>query len=247
MSASTGERTALVAAPASRDRWTGRRSPGQAGRDRRIPSPLHLTGVPPGTGLGPHATVHERVAGVDLRVSAASFFQSGPAAAELLVAEVGAAIGGQHGPLLDAYGGVGLFAATIASADHEVVVVESSPSACADARVNLAGVHGRVVETTFEAWQPEPFDVVVADPARAGLGKLGAANVAATDARRVVLVSCDPVSLARDAGLLAAHGYVLADCAVLDLFPHTAHVEVVSTFDRVTFDPVTLPPGDPIG
>lgn len=228
VSASSGERTALALAPTTRDRRSTTRRPARAAAKPQ------LTGFPSGTGLGPRATVHERVAGVDLRVSAASFFQSGPAAAELLVAEVGAAIGVQHGPLLDAYGGVGLFAATVASADHEVVVVESSPSACADARINLAGVQGRVVETTFERWHPEPFDVVVADPARSGLGPQGATNVAATDARRIVLVSCDPVSLARDARLLTDHGYALRTCAVLDLFPHTAHVEVVSTFHRVS-------------
>jgi 23S rRNA (uracil1939-C5)-methyltransferase len=235
VSAATGERTALALAPTTRDRRNTR-------RPARAAAKPQLTGFPAGTGLGPRATVHERVAGVDLRVSAASFFQSGPAAAELLVAEVGAAVGVQDGPLLDAYGGVGLFAATVASVDHEVVVVESSPSACADARSNLAGIGGRVVETTFERWQPEPFDVVVADPARSGLGAQGATNIAATDARRIVLVSCDPVSLARDARMLADRGYVLRSCAVLDLFPHTAHVEVVSTFDRAD-----LAPGDPDG
>jgi 23S rRNA (uracil1939-C5)-methyltransferase len=187
--------------------------------------------VPDGVGVGRRAHLHERVAGVDLRVSAGSFFQSGPQAAELLVAEVRAAVGDQHGALFDAYGGVGLFAATVASPEHEVVVVESSASACADARVNLAGRTATVVESPVERWRPtQPFDVVVADPARAGLGRPGVEAV--VGARRIVLVSCDPMSCARDVRLLADHGYRLRRSAVLDLFPHTAHVEVVSVLER---------------
>ncbi|HAP74818.1 MAG TPA: 23S rRNA (uracil(1939)-C(5))-methyltransferase, partial [Acidimicrobiaceae bacterium] len=52
---------------------------------------------------------------------------------------------------------------------------------------------------------------------------------------RVVLVSCDPVAMARDTALLAEAGYVHAGATVLDLFPHTPHVEVVTRFDRVEF------------
>jgi 23S rRNA (uracil1939-C5)-methyltransferase len=187
--------------------------------------------VPDGVATGPDAHLTEHVAGVDLRVSAPSFFQSGPQAAGLLVAEVRAATADQHGPMLDAYGGVGLFAATAASPDHDVVVVESSSAACADARINLAGRHATVVESTVEAWRPsQPFDIAVADPARAGLGRAGVAAV--TGARRIVLVSCDPVAGARDVRLLADHGYHLRRATVLDLFPHTAHVEVVSVLER---------------
>ncbi len=168
----------------------------------------------------------ETVSGVDLRVSAGSFFQSGPAAAELLVGEVGP----QHGAVVDAYGGIGLFAATAASGADDVVVVESSPSACADARVNVPTA--TVVERRVERWRPTPADVVVADPARPGLQRDGAAAVAATGAPRIVLISCDPVSCARDVALLASRGYGLRRARVLDLFPHTAHVEVVSVLER---------------
>ena len=74
--------------------------------------------------------------------------------------------------------------------------------------------------------------LVVADPARAGLGREAVALVAATGAGTVVLVSCDPVAMARDTALLAAHGYRHGGSTVLDLFPHTPHVEVVTRFDR---------------
>jgi 23S rRNA (uracil1939-C5)-methyltransferase len=89
------------------------------------------------------------------------------------------------------------------------------------------------VRAALESWRPSPAEVVVADPARSGLGKVGVARTVATGAAGVVLVSCDPASLGRDAGLLHAGGYRFERARLVDLFPHTPHVEVVSTFRRV--------------
>ena len=192
-----------------------------------------ITGLPPGAQVGEQAVLHETVGDSSLQVSAASFFQSGPAAAELLVRTVreqcGEALTNLSGPLLDAYGGVGLFSATLGA--EQSILVESSASSCADAVLNLRG-QSVVHRSRFEEWSPRPVDLAVVDPARGGLGVEAAQVLAATSAARVVLVSCDPVSLARDATLLAAHGYVHAGSTVLDLFPHTPHVEVVTRFDR---------------
>ena len=191
-----------------------------------------VDGLPPHATVGPTATLHDDVAGVRLRVSAASFFQSGPAAAALLVDSVRTALGPVDAAdtVLDAYGGVGLFAATVTTG--RVVLVESSPQACSDAVANLGG-RATVECVEFERWTPRPVDVVVADPARVGLGRGGVASLVATGASRVVLVSCDPVAMARDAALLCASGYRHAGATVLDLFPQTPHVEVVTRFELV--------------
>jgi 23S rRNA (uracil1939-C5)-methyltransferase len=175
--------------------------------------------------------VHEVVAGTTLRVSAASFFQSGPAAAELLVAAVREACGDEleSAAIIDAYGGVGLFASALDG--RKVTVVEESDSACLDASINLAGRRAEIVRTSIERWRPRRADIVVADPSRSGLGRQAVAVLADTHARRIVLVSCDPVSLARDAGLLRESGYDHTKSTVYDLFPQTHHVEVVTTFD----------------
>jgi 23S rRNA (uracil1939-C5)-methyltransferase len=182
------------------------------------------------------AFVHEEVAGRRFRVSAGSFFQSGPVVAEALVAAVDTAIGealAEAGVLVDLYAGVGLFAATLGAGRRaRVVAVENDRSAVADARANLAGVDAKIVASDVGRWRARPADVVVADPARSGLGRPGAAAVAATGAPRVVLVSCDPASLARDTVLLAGAGYRLTSVALVDAFPHTFHVETVSRFDR---------------
>jgi 23S rRNA (uracil1939-C5)-methyltransferase len=160
-------------------------------------------------------------------------------AAELLVAAVKAAApelaDARHA--VDAYGGVGLFAVTAMESAQHVTVVESSKSGCLDAEHNLGGRRSSVVRADVSGWTPPsgdgpmpPVDVVVADPARPGLGKPGVATLAAAGAAVLVLVSCDPVSLARDATLLAGAGYVPEGVRVFDLFPNTHHVETVTRF-----------------
>jgi tRNA/tmRNA/rRNA uracil-C5-methylase (TrmA/RlmC/RlmD family) len=181
------------------------------------------------------AAVFEVVAGHRFRVSTESFFQSSPHAAELLVMAVRRAcrnivIAGST--VIDAYGGVGLFAATVAATAHEIVLIEASGSACADARVNLAGLPATIVHSKVEDWQPIAADLVIADPARSGLERRGAARVTATGAAVVVLVSCDAGSLGRDARLLTELGYRHDGTGVIDVFPNTSHVEAVTRFVR---------------
>jgi 23S rRNA (uracil1939-C5)-methyltransferase len=177
--------------------------------------------------------IHEIAGGRRWRISARSFFQPSPQAADALVEEVRAAVGDIHGgTMVDLASGVGLFAGTVGAPFREVVAVESAPTAVADAEVNLADLPVRTVRSTIERWRPEPADVVVADPPRSGLAAVGVERVVATGAPTVVLVSCDAGSLGRDAGLLVAAGYRLERSRVLDLFPQTSHVEVVSRFTR---------------
>jgi len=203
-------------------------------------------GVPAGVvvveqGDGRPAVVHEVVAGRRFRVSAGSFFQPGPVAAEGLVAAVSEAVGeslSAGGHLVDAYAGVGLFASALGAArGARITAVESDRIAVADARVNLGDLDARVVVSEVGRWRPtgrqaSAVDVMVADPARPGLGRPGVATVAALGPPCLVLVSCDPASLGRDVVLLGAAGYRLASVALVDAFPHTFHVETVSRFDR---------------
>src|SRR5262249_20784122 len=140
---------------------------------------------------GRRAFIHEDIAGRRFRISARSFFQPRPDGAEALIAAVGLVLGeapsGQR-RFVDLYGGVGLFAATVGSG-WRVTVVESSASAVADARVNLADQKARVVRANVARWRPSPADAVVADPPRAGLGRQGVRAVAGTGAPRLALVS----------------------------------------------------------
>jgi tRNA/tmRNA/rRNA uracil-C5-methylase (TrmA/RlmC/RlmD family) len=240
ISAATGQRLAVVAPHAG-----GVRLPADVaviGRDELRAAPAGSPGRRARRRVADGA-LWEDVAGHRWRVSAGSFFQPGPAGAEALVSAVRAAL--QADPagrrragsrVLDAYCGIGLLSAAF---DHaaEVVAVESSPPSVADAELNLAALARarsapapRVVAGRLERWAVEPVDAVVADPARRGLGRPGADVLAATGAATVVLVSCDLASLGRDSAELVARGYRHAGSTVLDLFPHTAHAEVVTRF-----------------
>ena len=110
--------------------------------------------------------------------------------------------------------------------------MESSDSACSDAYANLRSHSAEVVQARFEHWVTQPAGLVIADPARSGLGKPGVATIVETRAPRVVLVSCDAVAAARDARLLVDAGYRPLSVEVLDLFPHTHHTEVVASYER---------------
>jgi 23S rRNA (uracil1939-C5)-methyltransferase len=203
--------------------------------DRRAAGTVN--GLPDGTPTGSAAVVHEDVAGRRLRMSMGSFFQSGPQAAELLVASIAGLapeLADAH-VVVDAYAGVGMLAASVAGPVARVIAIETSRAAVADALHNLAGRDAEVVRGEVGGWHPPPdtvVDVVLADPARSGLGRPGAAALSRTGAPVFVLVSCDAASLGRDVKLLAAANYRHERTQVIDTFPHTTHLEAVTRFVR---------------
>jgi 23S rRNA (uracil1939-C5)-methyltransferase len=192
---------------------------------------------------GRRAWIHEEVAGRRWRISAESFFQTRPDGAAALVDVVREMVSdrlaesgrpGRPHTLLDAYCGVGLFAGALLDgrAGWRAVAAERSRSSVSDARRNLADVDAKVVATPIEHLRAPKADVVVADPSRAGLGRAGVHVLASSGAPRLVLVSCDPAAAGRDTALLTGVGYRSVESVVVDLFPHTHHVEIVTRFDR---------------
>jgi tRNA/tmRNA/rRNA uracil-C5-methylase (TrmA/RlmC/RlmD family) len=177
-------------------------------------------------------SVTERIAGVELHVSAASFFQVHRDGAEALVQLAGDALGPvTGGTLLDLYAGVGLFAATVGAEAAKVVAVESWKPAARDARRNLRAHPDATVlqDDVAKALARVPAaDLVVIDPPRAGAGAVALGRVAALRPRAIALVSCDPAALARDVRTLADLGYGAAWVQPVDLFPQTAHVEALT-------------------
>jgi 23S rRNA (uracil1939-C5)-methyltransferase len=143
--------------------------------------------------------------------------------------------------VLDLFCGLGNFSLPLATRVARVVGVEGDPALIERARANatfneLANVEYHVANLfeglADDGWAGEGYDRVLLDPPRAGAREV-LPLVAASGAGRVVYISCHPGSLARDAGLLVReHGFRLAAAGVMDMFPHTAHVEALAVFER---------------
>jgi 23S rRNA (uracil1939-C5)-methyltransferase len=143
--------------------------------------------------------------------------------------------------VLDLFCGLGNFTLPIARRVAEVVGVEGEHAlverAAQNATRNGLGNARFQVANLFEDqrdadWARQPWDKVLLDPPRAGADQL-LAYLPHKQTRRIVYVSCHPASLARDAGILVnQHGFRLASAGVMDMFPHTAHVESIALFER---------------
>jgi 23S rRNA (uracil1939-C5)-methyltransferase len=179
----------------------------------------------------------ERLLGHTMAVSAPSFFQVNTATAEKLVELAVAALEPDGSDrVLDLYSGAGTFTLPLAELAGEVVAVEAAGTAVRDLRRNLesAELYADVIggDALRELHGIGHVDAVVVDPPRAGLPSGTAEALAATHAARIVYVSCDPATLARDAVALRTGGYTLVSATPVDLFPQTYHVETVAVFRR---------------
>jgi tRNA/tmRNA/rRNA uracil-C5-methylase (TrmA/RlmC/RlmD family) len=185
-------------------------------------------------------SVRERVGEREFQVTGSGFWQVHPGvAATLLDAVLGYAAPKPGEWALDLYCGAGLFAAGLAEAvgpEGAVLGVESETAAVRDARRNLrdlpqARVERGRVETAMHRLGVERADIVVADPPRTGLGRTVVERVAGLSASRVVYVSCDPATLARDLAWFGGLGYRLGALRAFDAFPMTHHTEMVALLE----------------
>lgn len=180
--------------------------------------------------------------GRPFKVSAGSFFQVNSLQAERMVELVLAATGLRQGSavgdeiVLDLYCGAGLFSAFLAPHCARLVGVESSPAACDDFAVNLNEFdHVELYQGRAEDILPRIDvhpDVIIVDPPRAGLAPAVSDALVKLAAKRLVYVSCDPATLARDLRRLLSVGYRLEYVQPVDMFPQTFHIESVSFLTR---------------
>jgi len=173
-----------------------------------------------------------------LRRSAQSFFQANRFLLPSLVTAVMDAVPGE-GEVHDLYAGVGLFSVALAGVGRtQITAVEGDRSGSADLVENTAQFSGAItavrdsVESYLTAARSIRARTVIVDPPRTGISRAAMGMVASHGADRIIYVSCDPATMARDARRLVDAGYALESMRAFDLFPNTPHVETLAVFAR---------------
>lgn len=183
-------------------------------------------------------------AGERIRVSAGGFTQANALLRDALATAVLDAAGSGQ-TALELFAGAGFFTIGLARRFPRVIAVESDPGAVLDLTHNVADAkarHVRVIEARVETWltaadaESLRAEVVVLDPPRGGVGAAAAAVLAQLPARRIVYLSCDPATWARDLAVLVSHGWQLTRVHGFDLFPQTPHVEALAVLERRSTD-----------
>lgn len=175
-----------------------------------------------------------KVGNIPFRVSAGSFFQTNRFLTEELIRIVTAGLSG--GTALDLYAGAGLFASVLNREFERVIAVESSPTSHADllynSPPNVKAVKSMTEQYLKNAAGKVRPDLVVVDPPRNGLGDRVVSEIVALKPIRIMYVSCDPATLARDLRGLLGAGYQIKRAHLVDLFPQTYHLESVFHLER---------------
>ncbi len=180
-------------------------------------------------------TIHDKIGGLSFNISARSFFQVNTAQAEVLykTARDFAELRG-HESVIDAYCGTGTISLFVAKKARRVIGVEVVSSAIADAKKNAREnnirnaefIVGDVVKVLPKI--NDYADIVIVDPPRAGCDKKVLETFAAMRPDKIIYVSCNPATLARDLKILEELGYKTKKIQPVDMFPFTSHVESVA-------------------
>jgi tRNA/tmRNA/rRNA uracil-C5-methylase (TrmA/RlmC/RlmD family) len=186
-----------------------------------------------------HAEGHRNPVRLRLTRDVRAFFQANRYLLAHLVERV-VALAGAPGEVADLYAGVGLFGVALASAGYgPVTAIEGNRISAADLRANAApcGDAVRPVHTSVEEYLRRtagaaPPACLIVDPPRTGMTREAVEGIVARGARRIVYVSCDVATLARDTRRLVDAGYELRQIEAFDLFPNTAHLEGLIVLDK---------------
>ena len=190
------------------------------------------------TVLAGERCIKEKLGSYTFEISANSFFQTNTRAAETLysiVSDYAALTGTER--VVDLYSGTGTIGIWLSGRAESVLGVEIVESAVQDARnnarinevENVEFVTGDILEALPEV--KGAVDVMIIDPPRAGMHKNVVAGVLKTGPDRIVYVSCNPATLARDLEMLAAQ-YTVKEVTPVDMFPHTFHIESVALLEK---------------
>ena len=193
-------------------------------------------------------TITENLLGLDFEISMQSFFQTNPKCAEKLYTKVIEYVFEGNdlssGVVMDLFCGTGTIGQLIGSKlpNSKVIGVDIVESAIENAKKNA--LKNGVTNIGFYAADVGKFlveypqyqggiDTIILDPPRAGIAPKTLLKVIALDAKRIVYVSCNPATQARDIAQLTEAGYTLKKMSLVDQFPHTSHVEAIAVFEKI--------------
>ena len=188
--------------------------------------------------------IQEKMGDLTFEISANSFFQTNTTQGEVLYEEVEKALGLKGDEIIyDLYCGTGTIGLYLSKNAKEIYGFEVIRSALDDAEKNadrneISNVHflKANLDTFFKSGQlpnriPRP-DVIIVDPPRAGMHQDMVNYLPRLKAKKIVYVSCNPTTQARDARILNEHGYQIRNATMVDMFPHTPHIETVMLFSK---------------
>jgi len=188
--------------------------------------------------------IQERISNLTFEISANSFFQTNTTQGEVLYNEVENILGLKGDEVIyDLYCGTGTIGLYLSEKVKEVFGFEVIRSALDDAEKNadrnqISNVHflKANLDTFFKSGQlpnriPKP-DVIVVDPPRAGMHQDMVNYLPKLKANKIAYVSCNPTTQARDARILNDYGYKIMSSTMVDMFPHTPHIETVILFSK---------------
>ncbi|NTW82203.1 MAG: 23S rRNA (uracil(1939)-C(5))-methyltransferase RlmD [Chlorobiaceae bacterium] len=188
--------------------------------------------------------ITERLGDLDFRISANSFFQTNSSQAERLYNGILEVAGlRENDTVYDLYCGTGTITLYLSRYCRRVIGLEVVESSITDARSNavLNGITNAVffnvdlmnfhsmIDTLGEYEMPS---VIITDPPRAGMHPKALGTMMQFGARRIIYVSCNPASLARDGKDICSYGYTLNSVQPVDMFPHTNHIESIACFEK---------------
>jgi tRNA/tmRNA/rRNA uracil-C5-methylase (TrmA/RlmC/RlmD family) len=192
-----------------------------------------------GIPLAGQRDLHFRVLGKEFRADATSFFQVNSAATEELVRIVDELLAGDRGGLLlDLYAGVGLFAVCVGRGFDRLVASEADHRSARYLKRNLRrnGVRGQAraekAHATLREVEREGTETLILDPPRVGLSREVRREILSRRPRRILSISCDVATGARDSAVFVKAGWRLTQLRAVDLFPVTSQVETVGLFVR---------------
>ena len=188
--------------------------------------------------------IQEKMGDLTFEISANSFFQTNTTQGEVLYEEVEKALGLKGDEIIyDLYCGTGTIGLYLSKNAKEIYGFEVIRSALDDAEKNadrneISNVHflKANLDTFFKSGQlpnriPRP-DVIIVDPPRAGMHQDMVNYLPRLKAKKIVYISCNPTTQARDARILNEHGYQIRNATMVDMFPHTPHIETVMLFSK---------------